>query len=195
MIYEIKNRAQLNVVILDAAISGDRFRKSVIDVLVYSHSSELTSILKMSRDEAIFAVASGVMIINKSSSRSLPSVIDVSPSLKKALEFSIGISQGCEYLFQASLSSSNRAQVKDRPVSRQAVWKWIKSARDEVVRVSRNAGLSEYINLSPMSIISYKQGENITIEAIERLVAHHGSDLTESALSELRLSVELLKAR
>jgi hypothetical protein len=195
-IYGIKNRAQLNAVILDAAISGDRFKRAVISVCMYVHSSGLESTLSMSLLDAKFAVETGVLVVNRGSKKRRDSTIKVSSSLRDALVSAIAINGGkYDLLFDSRLSSSNRAKVKIGHVSRQAVWKWVKLARDKVVSASRDAGISEYINLSPMSIINYKQGETVTIDAIEDLVRHHGCNLTEEALSELRLSIDLLKAK
>ncbi len=195
-IYDIKNRAQLNAVILNAAIAGDEFKRAVISVCMYVHSSGLEATLAMTLNDAKFAIETGVLVVNKGSKKRKTSTIKVSSSLRDALVSAVLLNGGeYDHLFDARISNSNRARSKSSHVSRQAVWKWVRDARDKVTSASRDSGISEYVNLSPMSIINYKQGENVTVDAIEDLVRHHGSNLTESALSELRLSIELLKAR
>ncbi len=194
-IYSIKNRAQLNAVIMDTAINGDGFKKAVLGVCMFVHSSGLESVLAMTLSDAKFALDAEVLIVNRHSKKRRLTTIKVSKSLRAAIECAVRLNGGkYDLLFDARLSSSNRARAKVGHVSRQAVWNWVKSARDKVVSASRDAGISEYVNLSPMSIVNYKQGEQVTIDAIEDLVNHHGSNLTEDALSQLRLSIELLRA-
>lgn len=193
-VYKIKNRSQVDALMANFARDRGVFEQTLAEVLRYINGADMSSVLNVTRDEAIHYVECGVFMLAKHSRRMRTRRVEISPELEVALRRAIELSKGKKYLFEASLCESNRAQSTGRPVTRQAVYNWFKSAQPETDAASKNSGVSNVGFISARSLLAYNQGSMTMRDAIDSLITTYGDKISNSLLSELYRELHSLTA-
>lgn len=194
-IYKIKNQHQVNTLRESVLVNYGEFALNVVDILRFINCAELSSVLALTRNDAEYALDSGVLVL-KVSARSLPKKIIVTPELRVLLQKQLMmLHQDAAFLFSMLGGNSHRAKSVDKPISRQGVWKWFASARSAVIATSRDSGISDSAKLTPSSLLLFEQGSGVLLDAIDNLVTRFGDDISEQLLSMLTIEYKNINSK
>ena len=186
-IYRIKNQHQVNTLRESVLVNYGEFALNVVDILRFINYTELSPVLALTKNDAEYALDSGVLVL-KTSGRSLPKKIIVTPELRVLLQKQLlMLHVEAKFLFSMLGGRSHRAKNNDKPISRQSVWQWFSSARNAVVATSRDSGISDSAKLTPSSLLLFEQGSGVLLDAIDNLVTRFGDDISEQLLSMLTI--------
>lgn len=190
---KFENKSQVDAVRNHLKVHSGQMWVNLFDLMVSSNGGELTSLLGLEVEHVRVFLQTGVIVWNVRSKRSNKSTQEICQTVRIALESQLRIAQGCRYLFQSSLTGSNRGSSIERPITRQAAWIKIKRAQDDVRNASLNSGICSKVNISPQSIIGSGVNVGNASAMICEVVAMFGGLISEDFMDAARSEIARLE--
>lgn len=193
-IYTIENKHQMETVREHLRVNSGQLWVNMFDLMVSSDTGEISSLLKLEVEHVSLFLSTGVIVWNMSSGRSSKQRQTICPMMRNTLENQLKIAHGKKYLFEASLTQSNRCVNRQTPITRQTAWNRIKQAHDAVRRASLDAGVTRKVNVTPQSLMGTGVNiHNVSVKLTE-VVAMFGGVLSEHFMDEVRREIARLES-
>lgn len=147
---------------------------------------------KMRVKDAIRTVEHGVLLYNDDSKslRASSRSAFASPELICVLRVAIELAGSGEFLFPASAAGSNRAQTSYKEITRQSIYRNLKSHNGIVRSATLDSGINHEFDIGIATLIKYDGTRSAATEILKTIVAIHGGNISHRLMSAINLELK-----